>query len=104
VESCMDSCDQNAACKAIVLDCSGTCTLLGSVDRVIPSYVCGVSARKLKGPSGGSGGNHVVTVTVCAAKRTRTTTVWTTATRKTCPAGAHCTSGTLEGSGGWRMG
>jgi hypothetical protein len=89
-QSCLAACDENSDCVAIVMSCLGTCTLLASVDSTAPSSMCGFSARKVGSLNGG---NDVVTVTVCAAQRTRTTTVLTTATLRTCPANAHCTAG-----------
>ena len=96
VVACMSECDQISACVAIVVDCSGTCTLLGSVTGIIDGGVCGVGAMKTAGPNT-TGTAGVVTVSVCAGRRTGTTTMFTTATLTTCPANAQCTAG-----GGWR--
>ena len=95
VPSCIDYCDQTPECVAITVDCSGTCTLLGSIDNTVDNGFCGVGAKRLTGP-GPMGSPNLITVTVCGAKRTRTTTVVTTATLTTCPANGKCTAGSNE--------
>ena len=98
-QSCMAYCDETAECVAINFDCNDVCTLLGSTSSIPVQGPCGVAARRLSGPSS-AGGNSVITVTVCAAGSGEgTTTVFTTATRTTCPANAQCTAGSAARSG-----
>ena len=87
----MHECDQVSACVAIVLDCAGTCTLLSSVTGTIDGGVCGVGAMKIAGPNT-TGKSGVVTVSVCAGRKTGTMTMFTTATLTTCHANAKCTA------------
>ena len=87
--SCMNECDQYSACVAIVLDCTGTCSLLSSVSGTIDG-ACGVGAVKSAGPNH-TGSGDIVTVSVCATVKMGTTTMFTTATLTTCAADAKCT-------------
>ncbi|KAF7193984.1 hypothetical protein HII31_04666 [Pseudocercospora fuligena] len=82
--SCLAQCDLYTRCLAVNVGPSG-CELLSSIGSTSASPGT-IALLKAERPAN----TGVVTVTVCRASGTRTTTVFSTATVTTCPAGRTC--------------